>query len=309
MEHRIGMDFRIRTAAFEKMERLCRFGDTLEWSTIKQGFEFEGRRIHFASKAIGIFRPKDLPFVLSIKTVVPKAGRKFWYDDQQEAHKQVFEESTGVDYAFMKGGQHKVQNIWLRDAMQFGIPLIYFLGVCPGLYQVIYPVFVDEWHPGGHKARIVFSRPDKEYDNGVPSQEERKYALSRVKRRLHQNKFRLAVLDAYDRQCALSGLRIPNLIDAAHIIPDASGELGQPIVQNGLPLSKIHHAAFDRNFIGIDPDYRIHVSKFLLQQHDGPVLEALKGLHGEKLRFPLRLEDRPDPARLEKRFEIFSGLS
>ena len=31
-------------------------------------------------------------------------------------------------------------------------------------------------------------------------------------------------------------------------------------VPNGLPLSKIHHAAFDAHLIGIDPDYRLHVS-------------------------------------------------
>ena len=44
-------------------------------------------------------------------------------------------------------------------------------------------------------------------------------------------------------------------------------------VPNGIPLSKIHHAAFDAHLIGIDPD-RLHVSKRLLGQHDGPMLEA-----------------------------------
>ena len=32
-------------------------------------------------------------------------------------------------------------------------------------------------------------------------------------------------------------------------------QLGQPVVSNGLPLTKIHHAAFDAHLIGIDPDY------------------------------------------------------
>jgi hypothetical protein len=41
----------------------------------------------------------------------------------------------------------------------------------------------------------------------------------------------------------------------------AAGVLGQPVVPNGIPLSKIHHAAFDVHLIGIDPDYRLHVSK------------------------------------------------
>ena len=64
------------------------------------------------------------------------------------------------------------------------------------------------------------------------------------------------MLSAYGGRCAISGLPEPRLIDAAHIMADAHEELGQPIVQNGLPLSKIHHAAFDANLIGIDPEDR-----------------------------------------------------
>jgi putative restriction endonuclease len=46
----------------------------------------------------------------------------------------------------------------------------------------------------------------------------------------------------------------------------------------GLPLTKIHHAAFDAHLIGIDPDFRIHVSDRLLEIRDGPLLDlGLKG--------------------------------
>ena len=63
---------------------------------------------------------------------------------------------------------------------------------------------------------------------------------------------------------------------------DADEQFGQPIVSNGLPLTKIHHAAFDANLIGIDPDFRIHVSDLLLELHDGPFLElGLKGIVGQ----------------------------
>jgi len=47
----------------------------------------------------------------------------------------------------------------------------------------------------------------------------------------------------------------PRLLDAAHIVMDADEQLGQPVVSNGLPLTKIHHAAVDAHLIGIDPDY------------------------------------------------------
>ena len=76
----------------------------------------------------------------------------------------------------------------------------------------------------------------------------------------------------------MSSMRTPRLLDAAHIITDADEQLGHPVVSNGLPLTKIHHAAFDAHLIGVDPDYRIHVSDRLLEIHDGPFLEL--GLEG-----------------------------
>jgi putative restriction endonuclease len=114
------------------------------------------------------------------------------------------------------------------------------------------------------------------------------------------------VLAAYGGRCAISHLPEPRLLDAAHIIMDADEQLGQPIVSNGLPLTKIHHAAFDTHLIGIDPDYRIHVSDRLLEIHDGPFLElGLKGIAGTLIDRPRCLRIRPDRDRLTLRFEQF----
>jgi putative restriction endonuclease len=46
----------------------------------------------------------------------------------------------------------------------------------------------------------------------------------------------------------------PLLLDAAHIVSDRDEQVGDPVVQNGIPLSKIHYAAFDAHLIGIDPE-------------------------------------------------------
>lgn len=90
---------------------------------------------------------------------------------------------------------------------------------------------------------------------------------------------------------------------------DAHEQLGQPVASNGLPLSKIHHAAFDTHLIGIDPDFRIHVSDRLLDLHDGPFLEqGLKAMGGRLIRLPRRNEDYPDRDRLACRFEDSRSL-
>ena len=140
----------------------------------------------------------------------------------------------------------------------------------------------------------------------VPAAPERRYALREVKARLHQASFRDAVLAAYGGRCAISRLPEPRLLDAAHIVVDTDEEFGQPMVSNGLPLSKIHHAAFDAHLIGIDPDFRIHVADRLLEIHDGPFLDlGLKTIGGKRIALPRRPADYPDRDRLALRFEQF----
>ena len=99
------------------------------------------------------------------------------------------------------------------------------------------------------------------------------------------------------------------LLDAAHIVSDKDEHFGQPVVPNGIPLSKIHHAAFDAHLIGIDPDYRLHVSDRLLVQNDGPMLEALKRLDGGTIHLPNRTKDQPDCDRLALRYERFKAAA
>ena len=87
------------------------------------------------------------------------------------------------------------------------------------------------------------------------------------------------MLRAYRDECTLCRLRHRDLLDAAHIVPDADPE-GEPTVKNGLALCKIHHAAFDRLIIGIRPDYVVEVQRNVLEQIDGPMLKhRFQGLH------------------------------
>ena len=190
--------------------------------------------------------------------------------------------------------------------MENQIPVIYFLGCSPGNYQPIIPTFVVGWDPGRLRAQLAFGAlVGASAAATVPAAPERRYALREVKQRLHQASFRDAVLAAYGGRCAISRLPTPTLLDAAHIVMDANECLGQPIISNGLPLSKTHHAAFDAHLIGVDPDYQIHVSDRLLDLHDGPFLElGLKMIAGQQIQLPRRSADHPDRDRLAFRFEL-----
>lgn len=299
-------DSEIRAAAFEQIRRLLVTRTELTASDLAVGFFVAGVRYPFVNPQRGIFKPRQLQYLLSIRTVFPRAGNRIWYDDQRQVHQQIYEGEDTIDYAFMGTDPGAPENQWLKTAMEQRIPIIYFLGVAPGKYEAVRPAFVVDWSAAKRSAKIAFGEHPIPSTRELPaSAAERRYALRLVKQRLHQSTFRQAVIDAYQTRCALSGLPEPLLLDAAHIVADAHEKFGQPVIQNGLPLSKLHHAAFDAHLLGIDPDFRIHVSKRLLAQKDGPILEALKGIHGAQLHLPKRSQDRPDQDRLALRFEAF----
>ena len=302
-------DALMRMAAFEHVQRLREIHNPLTAADLKPGFVFGGERIPLINPQRGIFRPRQMRFLLSIKTVFPRPGGRVWYDDQRDVHRQIFEGEETIDYAFMGKNPDAADNQRLREACENRIPVIYFIGIAPGRYHAELPVYITGWDPRTLKARVAFSMSDHEYAMPPENAIERRYALREVQQRLHQDSFREAVLAAYGSRCVITRLPEPKLLDAAHIIDDGDEEFGQPIVPNGIPLSKLHHAAFDAHFIGIDPFYRLHVSKRLLAINDGPMLEALKGLEGQSIRMPNRRQDYPDRDRLAQRFERFKAVA
>jgi len=304
-----GSDAAIRTAAFEHVRQLDETHDHLTAADLQPGFIWRGERIPLVNPQRGIFKPRQMRFLLSIRTVFPRPGRRVWYDDQHMVHQQIYEGDETVDYAFMGQDPEAADNRWLREALENQVPIIYFLGVAPGVFKALLPSFIAGWDAATLRAKVAFGTPFIASVLPPETAAERRYALRLVKQRLHQATFREAVFAAYNGRCALSGLPEPLLVDAAHIIADKDEAFGQPIVRNGISLSKIHHAAFDAHLIGIDPDYRIHVSRRILERKDGPMLEALKRLDGGEIYRPKRIEDLPDRDRLAMRFKLFKELA
>ena len=239
--------------------------------------------------------------VLSIKTTKPKQGRTARYDD-------VVGSDGYFRYAFQGNDPGNHDNTCLREAFEDRSPLIYLYALVPGVYQILYPSYVIEWNPSALSCTIAVGSPQEivgTVDMSVPNPVDRRYSTIEAKVRLHQAEFRELVLSAYGRRCAVSGLPIPDLLQAAHIIPDRD-ERGRPEVRNGICLSTLHHAAYDRNLLGIDPDGCIHIAPSVLDQHDGPTLEmAIKEHHKRKIHLPRHTEDRPNRDFLAERYDQF----
>ncbi len=297
-------DLAVRSAAIAHLELIAGPDHIVTSEQLRAGFSYLGERVPLINPQRGIFKPRRLQWLLSIRTVFPKPGAKVRYDDQRSVHQQIYRSIDAVDYAFMGTDPDAADNRWLREAMEAGIAVIYFVGVSPGKYM-FFRTRITGWEGASLSARVSFlvSIADAAAVTDVVA--ERRYAMRTVKQRLHQATFREAVIGAYSGRCALSGLPEPMLLDAAHIVADGDEKLGQPVIPNGIPLSKIHHAAFDAHLIGIDPDYRLHVASRLLDQRDGPLLESLKALDGRSLHLPRRERDYPDRNRLSIRYGEF----
>jgi putative restriction endonuclease len=300
-------DQRYRNAAFLHLQSLLAGEAMLTRDMMAVPFFVGGSRCTLVDPQRGIHKPRHMKYLLSITTVIAGGRRRIWYADQTTAHDEIYSGEAVASYSFMGDDPTAPQNQWLKDAAEGQLPIIYFLGIKPRLYTPIFPAFLTDWDPGTLSVRVAFSPMLDSAVGMFPSQEpERRYAMRLVKQRLHQCQFREAVIDAYAGRCAISKLPEPRLLDAAHIIRDGNEELGHPIVSNGIPLSKIHHAAYDANLLGIDADGVVHISQRLLEIHDGPFLEhGIKAVAGTRILTPDRPEDRPDRDRLDLRFHAF----
>ena len=72
--------------------------------------------------------------------------------------------------------------------------------------------------------------------------------------------FRATVLSQHDQTCPVSGVDHPGLLDVAHVLSWSEYPAYRADVANVLPLSKTHHAAFDRELFTLDREYRLRVN-------------------------------------------------
>ena len=146
-------------------------------------------------------------------------------------------------------------------------------------------------------------------------------AIRSVKVRTAQDFFRRAVLASYRTTCCISGIALPELLVASHILPWAAdtslasvlrgegrGEGNHRVdPRNGLCLSRLHDTAFDRGLITFDADLRLILSRELRDQVTNSVLSAsFSHFAGQALRLPDKFQpERESLAR--HREEVFRG--
>lgn len=274
-------------------------------------FEFGGSEYRLISPYTGIWKPQKLNSALSISTA--------YVENESD---RPYEDGIGADemlrYKWRGDDPNHADNRGLREAMVTGVPLIWFLGVGyttgtkTQVYEPVFPVWLILEEP--EKKQFVVALDEAQRTLVVKGKVlvgeiERLYNQRVVKTRVHQPMFRTQVLHAYSRRCAVCRLPFEQLLEAAHIKADADG--GAAHVSNGLALCKIHHGAFDAHILGIDPNYKVHISRVALDTTDGPTLQhSLKEMHGQTLgQLPTLDSQYPSRELLDERFEKFKKAS
>jgi len=108
--------------------------------------------------------------------------------------------------------------------------------------------------------------------------------------------FRATVLSRHDQTCPVSGVDHPGLLDVAHVLSWSEYPAYRADVANVLPLSKTHHAAFDRELFTLDQDYRLRVNP-TFETESELLQRTIINCAGERVSLP---EESLDPEYLDQ---------
>lgn len=133
------------------------------------------------------------------------------------------------------------------------------------------------------------------------------YKIREVKTRVNQNVFRQIVLANYSTQCAITGIDIPDLLVASHILPWAKKEEERLNPENGICLSALYDRAYDKGYIGIKENFEIVLSADLKKKHKTDYhTKYFAGLVGSKIKLPKKYYPKKDFLQFHMD-EIFKG--
>jgi putative restriction endonuclease len=108
-----------------------------------------------------------------------------------------------------------------------------------------------------------------------------------VKIRVNQSFFRQMVLTSYDHRCCITGMTVPELLIASHIIPWAADKRNRMNPCNGLCLNALHDSAFDQGLITITSEYCLKLSS-ALKAVDDSNLRFFSPFEGKQIFLPQR---------------------
>ncbi len=108
--------------------------------------------------------------------------------------------------------------------------------------------------------------------------------------RIGQDFFRSVLLSTYEGRCCITGLSVPVLLVASHIVPWRYDACNRVNPRNGLLLSSLHDKAFDIGLITIDDNMTVRVSRTEKEKDDRFFSAAIEKYDGQPIRPPVKYQ-------------------
>ncbi len=156
------------------------------------------------------------------------------------------------------------------------------------LDKQIFEEFTNDWEKLVLESEILLAKikVNDDIDEVNFELKEGKEITSKVKTRVNQGFFRSTILSAYKYKCCLTGIEIPDLLVASHIIPWSKDKKNRLNPQNGLCLNNLHDKAFDRGYISFDNDYKVILSNEIKNNKNESIKKYFWELEGKQIVLP-----------------------
>lgn len=189
------------------------------------------------------------------------------------------------------------------------------MGNAANLDKHIWAELNAHWDAVATEAALAYERygstfgvvPGADVVDDVPEIAEGKTITATVQVRVNQARFRRTVLASYNASCCISGLAVPRLLVASHIVPWSIDHHNRLNPRNGLCLSALHDRAYDQGLMTVLPDFTVRVSPELrAASTDAFTQTAIAAFDGKPIRLPERF--KPDEAFLAAHAQRFGFL-
>jgi putative restriction endonuclease len=146
--------------------------------------------------------------------------------------------------------------------------------------KIVWNEYFGQWEQLAFDSAIILSKLQNKSIEEVTDipQEDIKHTEGKekerlVKTRVNQSDFRRRILASYNEKCCITGLNIPTLLVASHIIPWSKNEQERLNPRNGLCLNSFHDKAFDKGLITVTNDFKIKLSDSILSKKKDAVIQ------------------------------------
>lgn len=189
------------------------------------------------------------------------------------------------------------------------------MGHASRLDQVIWTELNCDWDALANEAANMYEQLAQSHGlpaavdviDDLPELAEGRTTSAMVQLRVNQARFRRAVLAGYNATCCISGLRVPSLLVASHIVPWSVDHKNRLNPRNGLCLSALHDRAYDQGLLTVLPDFTVRISDTLRESEDNEFAQqSLLAYDGKRIRMPERF--KPDEAFLASHAVRFGYL-